>query len=353
MIEFSAVTKEIRGLISRRQELGTFLGSVFAASGIFLQNALGGNLPESLASIEDHLFAYFALMLMVPSLIIALRVIRLHGGMTLNGTLYAHLMKDKDFTTPRTVEQAAAHNYVGASFLQFLLADVFAGFSATVMALSFGIHYVGALVVGIVMLVVLFLWYLRFHDRSAASARQRIAAETCEGFTRDDWEAHVSASLQDANRELIAGIGFVGLITFSVFEVMTGLGHIEPHHNLDLKIAQVRHFGPLAYSVLMLVTCVLGLVTYLRIRVAIGNFSLDLNPNDHPFRPFVLTDSLLGYLLLAFFLAISVHLILIQTLPGLGLSITIALDVFAVLAAVVGEQMTLIHHGKTSIKKRK
>ena len=44
----------------------------------------------------------------------------------------------------------------------------------------------------------------------------------------------------------------------------------------------------------MLVACAVGLITYLRIRVAIGQFSLDLDLTDRPFRPLTLTDSLLG-----------------------------------------------------------
>ena len=92
MIDFSTVTREFRSLIGRRRELQTLLGSVFAGLGIFLQNSLQGNLPTSLGGIQRHLFAFYAIMLMVPSLILALRMARLHGGLVLNGILFAHLM---------------------------------------------------------------------------------------------------------------------------------------------------------------------------------------------------------------------------------------------------------------------
>ncbi len=138
MIEFPTVTREIRSLIGRRTELNTFLGSVFVASGIFLQNSLGGNLPAPLADVERHLFGFYAAMLLVPSLLLALRMSRLHGGMILNGMLCARLMRDQDFTSRWDVERAGSHNFLGVSFLQFALADFIAGFSASVMALALG-----------------------------------------------------------------------------------------------------------------------------------------------------------------------------------------------------------------------
>ena len=346
MIEYPTVTREIRSLISRRQELNTFLGSVFAAAGIFLQNVLGGNLPGSLADIERHLFAFYAVMLMVPSLILALRMARLHGGMVLNGVLCARLMQDQDFTAKGSVERAAAHNFVGVSFLQFLLADFIVAFSASVMALSLGAPVRVAPVAGAAVFLAWLGLYFRFHHRSVAFARRMIAAEPCAPVAQGDWEGHLSASLHDANHELIGIIGFVGLITFSVFEVMSGLGQFKTNNLPDLRAEHIRLYGPEVYTLLMFVTCLMGLMVYPRIRVAIGRFSLELDPDDRPFRPLVLTDSPLGYLLLAFFLAVSVHLMLIQLAPGLGTPAVLVIDAATMAVAVISEQATLVVSGR-------
>src|SRR3954447_18970688 len=244
MIEFQMVTKEIRSLISRRRELQTFLGSAFAALGIFLQNALQGSLPPALAPIEEHLFGFYAVMLMAPSLILALRMARLHGGMVLNGMLYSRLMQHQDFTRQGDPERAARHNFLGVSFLQFLLADFIAGFSAAVLALALAASLRIALVAGAGVFLAWLVMYLRFHHRSVRFARRKIAAEECAPFDRDDWEGHVSASLEDANHGLIADIGFVGLMTFSVFEVLSGLGQIQTRHLPDLRADDIRLYGP-------------------------------------------------------------------------------------------------------------
>src|SRR3954452_4194649 len=88
-------------------------------------------------------------------------------------------------------------------------------------------------------------------------------------------------------------------------------------------------------------------MTYLRVRVAIGRFSLDLDPTDRPFRPLTLTDSLLGYLLLAFLLAVSVHLLLIQVAPGLGVgTVLLGADAAVLAVAVLLEQTTLVVAGR-------
>jgi hypothetical protein len=341
MLEFPNVSKEIRGLLSRRQELNTLVGSVFAALGIFLQNALQGSLPASLAAVEEHLFAFYAVMLMVPCMILALRMARLHGGLVLNGMLYARLLENQTFTRKGDVQRAARHNYFGVSFLQFLLADVLAGFSAGVLALSLGAGFLMAGVVSLLVVLVWLAWYFRFHRDGAAFARKKIAAEACEPVTEDDWEAHTSACLQEANHSLTALIGFVGLMIFSVFEVMSGLGQVKTNRAPDLRADLISSHGAEVYTLLMLVTCLFGVIMYLRIRVAIGQFSLDLDPTDRPFQTGKLTDSLLGYLLLGFFLAVAVHLTMVQFAPGLSPALMFGIDGAVLVAAILAEQGTL------------
>ena len=140
MTDFETVSREIHSIIDRRRELYTFLGSVYAALAIFLQNALQGGLPESLGEVRAHLFAFYAVMVMVPSLLLALRMGRLHGGLTLNGMLYARLMQgqttSETFTGSGDPERAGRRNYLGVSFLNFLLAVIIASFSAAVLALA-------------------------------------------------------------------------------------------------------------------------------------------------------------------------------------------------------------------------
>lgn len=346
MIEFPTVSREIHSLVTRRKELNTFLGSVFAGLGIFLQNTLEGSLPPPLARLEAHVFRFYAVLLMVPSLILAMRMARLHGGMVINGMLYARLMQEQDFTRKGDPERSAGHNFFGVSFLQFLLADFIAAFSAAVLALSIAAGLRVAVAAGGAVFLAWLVMYFRYHHRSVRFARAKIAAEECAPFGRSEWESHVSASLADANHGLIADIGFVGLILFSVFEVMSGLGRVKTDQGLDLPTEHIRLYGPAAYTILMLITCGVGLLTYLRVRVAIGRFSLDLDPRDRPFRPLTLTDSLLGYLLLSFLMAVSVHLMLIQVAPNLKMEVVLAADAATLAVAVLAEQITLVVAGR-------
>ena len=66
MTDFETVSREIHGIIDRRRELDTFLGSVFAALGIFLQNALQGGLPVSLAQVQEPLLCWRLWLLRLP-----------------------------------------------------------------------------------------------------------------------------------------------------------------------------------------------------------------------------------------------------------------------------------------------
>ncbi len=353
MIDFTTVSREFRSLVSRRRELLTFIASLFAAMGLFLQHVMQGNLPQSLKGIETHAFATYAVLLMIPSLILSLRIAKLHGGMTLNGILYARLMQEQAFVpSPEPspsggrggdLRRAAKHNWFGVSFLMFLLVDLIAGFSAAILALALALELWAASLLGAGVCLVWFLQYVRFHDRAAEFALKKIETDACSPFDRNEWEAHLAGSLQDTNHDMITVIAFVGLIVFSVFESLSSLGQVRGQ--LDLAPEDVQKYGPLAYGLLMLVTCVMGLVIYIRLRIAVGRFSLQLDPTDQPFRPFRLTDSLLGYLLLAFLFAVSVHVLSFPTLSNWPVAL-LGADVGAFLVAVAAEQLAVIVAGR-------
>jgi hypothetical protein len=347
MIEFSTVSREFRSLIHRRRHLVTFLGSVFAATGILLQNVLQGKLPAELGSMGEHIFAFYALLLMVPTLILALRMAKLHGGMVLNGILYARLMQEQDFTRKGDPQRSSRHNFFSVSFLQFVLMDLIAGFSATILALAVGLDLRLAVLIGVWVFFIWLLLYFRFHHKGVAFAFQKIRTETCGPAEHKDWQTHVSSTLEDANTDMLSTIGFVGLIMFSMFEKLSSLGEIQqatagPHYKA------IQTYAPWIYIGLMLVTCLFGLVIYIRLRVAVGAFSLQLDPSDRPFRPLRLTDSLLGYLLLAFLFTISLHLLLTWLLPPLAedMAVLLGIDGAAFFMAVLAEQLTLVALGR-------
>jgi hypothetical protein len=350
MIDFTAVTHEIRSLTGRRRELLTFLGSVFAALGIFLQNLLGGGLPESLQSLKLHTFAAYALLLMVPSVLLALRLAKLNAGMTLNGILYARLMQDQSFTEkagPDATRWAARLNPFGVSFLMFLLADLLAGFAAGLLDLSIAATpALMAVAVGGAVSVAGLLLYRYFHWQAATYAMVRTFNDPCGPFERESWEAHISDSLRDANHDMITVLALTGLIVFSGFEGLTGLG--KASGIADLPSEDVQKYGPLVYGLLMTVTCFVGLVTYIRLRLAVGVRSLQIDPNDRPFRPLRLTDSLLGYLLLVFLFMVSLHFLLYPYVEPERLLLVAAA---AGAAAVLAEQITVVIAGRVYRKK--
>lgn len=347
MIDFNTVAREFRGLVDRRREIFTFLGSAFAAMGLFLANVLEGKLPPTLAMVQEHIFAFYALVLMVVSLLLALRMAKLHGGMVLNGILYARLMQEQDFTRKSDPQRAARHNLFGVSFIQFVLVDLIAGFSMFLLVLAMGLPPFVANLSGFGVVLAWMLLYFRFHRSAADFAMKKIASDPVGPVKPDEWREHISASMHQANHGLLAELAFAGLMIFSCFGAMSGLGKIEAQ-KLDIGAELVKKEGPILFALLMTVTCLLELVIYLRVRIAIGKFSLQLDPTDRPFRPLKLTDSLLGYLLLAFLFGISLHMLLIQVVPAFGehLFVLLAIDIAAIALAVIAEQITLVVAGR-------
>jgi len=342
MIDFTNVAREFRSLIDRRRELFTLLGSVFAAVGLLMENVLQGKLPPSLAALETRIFATFALLLMVPALLISLRIARLHAGMTLNGVLFARLMQEQNFTRKGNPESSSKLNILGVSTLMFVLTDFIAASCAVLLALSLQAPLWVASAAGIGVFIIWMTLFIHFHGKAAEFALGKARTETCAPFTREQWHEHISGSLQDTNAGMLSWISFVGLIVFSVFTSLSGLGQMKAE-GLDLASSQVQEHAPTALGVMMAVTAVAGLVSYIRLRIAIGRFSLQLDPTDRPFQPGRLTDSLLGYMLLAFLFAVAMHVLLF---PMLGQSAALlGIDIAAFLGAVAAEQISLVVAG--------
>ena len=337
-VEFGTVAQEFRSLVDRRRELITFLGTVFAGMGLFLQNTLQGNLPASLDPIARNVFTFYAVLVMIPALILALRFARLHGGLMLNGVLFARFMQDQGFTRKPDMERSGRYNLLGVSFLQFALVNFVASFSVAMLVISVTDSARWALAVGAGLDATWFLYFFRGHRRGVKFARDMVSARTFGPFSYEDWRDHISRSLKDANKTLNWNVGFVGLMTFSVFEVITGIGQLKEK---DAIAGHLKQVGPMAYLTLLTVVAVLGLVTFLRVRVAVGTFSLLLDPTDRPFRVGRVTDSLLAYLLLAFLLAVAVHLLLVVGAPGLAHPTRLGIDLGLVAAALLAEQVTI------------
>jgi hypothetical protein len=304
-LDFSHVSQEIRNIVSRRRELMLFLGSLFAALGLYLQNILQGNLPAPLAALENQAFLTYALFLFIPTLLIALRILRLHGGMIINGVRYAHILQAHGWAADPI--RAQRLNPAGVSSQLFGLTALLSGLAAALVVSALHGRPLLVAATGVVVVMGLLAGFVYHHRQAGRFAETGRQGATVEPVDPEAVEDHIAASLQDANQDMLTTVAFVGLILFSVFENLSGLGSMEPLQT-DIAPAQVERLGPWLYSVLLLVTCLIGLVIYLRLALSIGYFSVTLDPNDRPFRPLALTDSQLGYWLLVFFFAVANHL---------------------------------------------
>lgn len=328
-LDFSHVSREIRSLVSRRRELMMFLGSLFAALGIYLQNVLERKLPESLRPMEKSAFLTYSLIMAIPAVIIALRFAKLHSGMTINGIFYARILKEQIRPTADP-NRAARMNWTGVSTQLFLLSDLMASFA--VALLMFAIHQPVYIAAGAAagLFVILLVMFVRFQVKAARFALSKIADATVEAVDREELEDHVSGSLEDCNHDMLASIAFAGLMVFSVFESLSGLGAIQAN---DAEIASVaiQTHGPKVFGLLLFCACFFCVVIYLSLWVRLGRFSLEIDPSDRPFRIFRITDSLLGYLMLCFFTAVSFHLLAIPWIGSIDQAFRLDIPIFIAL----------------------
>ena len=343
MFDFTTVCREFRGLVERRREVFMFLGTAFAALGLFLQNALQGGLPPSMAAISDHLFAFYAAVLMILSLILSLRMAKLHSGIVINGIFFAHLMQKQNFTGKPNIERSGRHNFFSVSFLQFVLVNLISAFSTTILLFSLHVMPTIALLSGAGIFLLWLLLYLYFHMTGKRYAIQRITGDESPTPTHEEWEDHISQCLQQSTQALLAEVAFAGLMVFSAFEALSGLGQIKAG-KLEFAAEDVLLFGPIAFTIFMVTVCTFQLVIYIRTYVAIGKFCLSLDPNDRPYRPLQLSDSFLGYVTLAALFAVSFHMLVVVMIPTVNddSSLHLMMDLIAFGVALLVYQITLI-----------
>ncbi len=321
-LSFRPITREIRSLVGRRRSLLTMLGSTFAGMGLLLENALKGSLPSTLKTFQGHVFLSYALLLLLPSLILALRLARLNAGMVLNGVLFARLLEARNPARKGAVERASRMNIAGVSFQMFLLTDIIAAFSTSLLCLVLSDSEPLAAVSGAAALLAGLGFYIRFHREAVARGLRSISDASCGGFSAADWQEHISGSLEDVHFDMTAVVSLVGLIMFSAIQSLSILGSAAGPTDIPPDV--LRLDAPAAYGSLMAATCLMGMATYIRLRIAAGSFSIELDPADEPFRPLHMTDSLLGFTLLAFMFAVSAHFLLSPLLAPRSLAAAVA-----------------------------
>jgi hypothetical protein len=246
-------------------------------------------------------------MLLIPSVIIVLRIMKLHSGMTINGVFYHHILATNGDKSSDPIK-ASRLNWSGVSTGLFLLTVLDASLAAVLFALSLHLVWIQAVSIGVGCMIVLIAVFMRNHKRAAHFAMSKIKQVVVEKLTSEELEIHLSQSLQDANQDMIAITAFVGLILFSVMENLSGLGSIQNYQG-DITVTDILNFGPTVYATLALITAIVGTWTYRRLAVAAGELSLKLDPTDDPFNVLKMTDTFLGYLMLCTLFGIALHLV--------------------------------------------
>lgn len=319
VIRFSYVSREIRSIVARRREILLFLASLFAAVGIYLQNLSLDTLPEGLAPLREQALLTYALIVGIPSFLLALRIARLHGGMVINGLFYRKILGK-----PLTYKL----NFAGISTQMFLLSALITTWAVWLLVESLWVNFWFSSFFSLVTLLLLAWFFCQNDKKSARFALRNLEQATLElPKNQEEIIEHQALSLQDANQDMLALLTFSGLMLFAVLQTFSGFGEAN-------ILPAGFHQETLAFSYLFLglLVNILSIIMYLRLVLSVGQFSLALNPADQPFSPWRLTDSFLGYLLLGFFAVIPAHLLLYPWLNGLtwGISALLLLGIYLI-----------------------
>ena len=298
MITFAQVSAEFRGLVERRRRHLSFLFSTMAAYSILADGALHGRLPKPIVAISGVILNVGAVSLMFLCFTTALREARIHKGLAYNGHLFQALSRVAGAEAWNSRNRPWRFNPFGVSATLFAISLLsglgLLAFNCAVV----GLGWAGTMAAMVATAACGGAYFWAQHSAGTEVAAMKLRAGRKLEHNRLAWRAHVAASIDDAHRDMLELIGLAGLVAFSGFQLLSGLGDAKVISVGYLQFSRVEESAPIWLSGYMVVITGLTIVSYVRLRFAVGLFSRALDPSDRPFRASNIDDSFYGFLIL-------------------------------------------------------
>jgi hypothetical protein len=351
MIEFGLVSQEFRSLVERRRRQLSFLFSATAALTILLDGALHRHMPRSLSGLQANILPVVSGTLMVLSLVTALREARLYRGLIFNGTLYAALLRNSKLAPPTSSERIGIFNPFGVSTSLFLIAV-----ATIVISVAFALFLgkVGqalsiATCIAASLLPSLFMY--RQHQQGIYLATLRISHEPLGVVTPGQWREHLLASIDDAHRDMLEVLALVGLVTFSGFQLLSGMGAQTVNVSVGVLPPFFAGIVTVYVACYMMAISAFSTIAYVRLRIAVGHFAALLDPWDKPFRIVSIDDSFFGFIILATVFAADMLVFLESIRPAMAFSTQVGLAFGGLVALVVLERFMIYLFGRSGSRR--
>jgi hypothetical protein len=285
---------------------------------------------------------------MLLSFITALREARLHKGMVYGGRLWEALSTS-----------AGIQGYVGGNrrpwkFNPFgvssslFLIELLGGLG--LLALTCSIAGVGVWVALIALCAVsgaAIAYFGNQHRAGAALARDRLSRDTLAKGDPEALRNHISASTDDAHRDMLELLAMAGLVAFVGFQLLAGLGDVEIESVGALRFKEIEIASPVWLASYMIIVTGIALISYVRLRLAVGCFSIFLDPTDHPFHALSFDDAFFGLVILLVPISFDVFLLLSAVLPQWSGSARGLVTGAVALVIIIGERLLMVAIGRS------
>lgn len=329
-LDFDVVTEELYNVIEVRRKLLGYLEFIFVGALIGLFSVFETNLGT--------MGFYFLLLVVFPG-ILGFMVIRQHMGMIINGIHYAKVLLEHGFQV--SVDAASKLNWYGVSVSIVLLAALISGSSMMLFVLTLGMNLIASSLLG--LLIVLLMLYKLIIDHASA-VKIGIENINTRPVDSDDnisekVETHTQKSVNDANEDMLTVAQLPVVILFAFIENRVSFSDVTAQVGI-FSAEMIQQYGALLFLIPVLFVSVVSLSMYFRLVKAVASMSILLSPTDQPYKPWVLTQSFLGYLFPASMVGFALFLFLGVLSVGVVISAMLSIAVFVVL--VIGYNIYML-----------
>jgi hypothetical protein len=228
----------------------------------------GSNYPPALAWLPEHILGIVGVVTAVGGVLIALVLSRCHVGMVING---AKMSKVIDGSV-----RHAPLNLLGVTSNFVVLTGLSAGCGSCLAAISFGLVWWIAALLGAGLLLTLIALLAIDHRRAQAKCRQLEAAWTHGPVGAEMRERHATASLNDTTSDIAFVVTMAAALFAGAFNAMTNVGGIPATLELEVRVADLQTHAVPALAGFLFVSLFLSCRMVVRLRIALAQHSATL-----------------------------------------------------------------------------
>lgn len=268
-LDYRSAMAQIRSNVSVRRLMFVIANVLVPALLMAATDAMSGaSYPPALAWFPAHILGIVGLVTAIAGVLITLVLSRCHVGMVINGTKMGKVLGG--------ALRLAPLNLLGVTANFVVLTGLSAGSGLTLAAISWGMAWWLAALLGVGLLLALVGVLALDHRRAQATCRHLDAAWNHAPIATALREQHASASLDDTTSDIAVVVTMAAALFAGAFNAMTNVGGIPATLALDVPVSDLQACAIPALAGFLVASLFLSCRMVVRLRLALAEHSMTL-----------------------------------------------------------------------------